>query len=80
MPRTWFITGCSRGHSGKQPGDPERAADAIIALSSVDRPPLRLVLGSDAYARAERTDEARLAELRAWRATSISTDFPTAQG
>jgi hypothetical protein len=55
-------------------------AEAIIALSSVDRPPLRLVLGSDACARAERTDEARLAELRAWRATSISTDFPVAQG
>jgi NAD(P)-dependent dehydrogenase (short-subunit alcohol dehydrogenase family) len=68
-----------RDYNGKQPGDPERAAHAIIALSSVDRPPLRLVLGSDAYARAERTDEARLAELRAWRTTSIATDFPTAQ-
>ena len=33
--------------------------------------------GSDAYARAERTDEARLAELRAWRETSVSTDFIT---
>jgi NAD(P)-dependent dehydrogenase (short-subunit alcohol dehydrogenase family) len=67
-----------RDYDGKQPGDPSRAANAIIAIVSSDDPPLRLVLGSDAYARAERTDEARLAELRAWRETSASTDFPTA--
>ena len=65
-----------RDYDGKQPGDPERAAQAIIAVASADNPPLRLVLGSDAFARAERTDEARLAELRAWRETSTSTDFP----
>lgn len=64
-----------RDYDGKQPGDPVRAAQAIIALTSAEYPPLRLVLGSDAYARAERTDEARLAELRAWRKTSVSTDF-----
>jgi len=64
-----------RNYNGKQPGDPERAARAIIAVASVDNPPLRLVLGRDAYARAERTDESRLAELRAWRDLSASTDF-----
>ena len=67
-----------RNYDGKQPGDPERAAQAIIAVSSADKPPLRLVLGRDAYTRAEQTDEARLAELRAWRETSVSTDFPAA--
>jgi NAD(P)-dependent dehydrogenase (short-subunit alcohol dehydrogenase family) len=65
-----------RDYNGKQPGDPARAAQAIIAASLAQKPPLRLVLGRDAYARAERTDEARLAELRAWRETSLSTDFP----
>jgi NAD(P)-dependent dehydrogenase (short-subunit alcohol dehydrogenase family) len=65
-----------RDYDGKQPGDPARAAQAIISVVSAKNPPLRLVLGRDAYARAERTDEARLAELRAWRETSISTDFP----
>ena len=64
-------------YDGRQPGDPARAAQAILAVASTDDPPLRLVLGSDAYARAEHTDEARLAELRAWRETSISTDFPS---
>jgi NAD(P)-dependent dehydrogenase (short-subunit alcohol dehydrogenase family) len=67
-----------RAYDGRQPGDPERAARAILAVASAERPPLRLVLGRDAYARAERTDEARLAELRAWRTTSVSTDFPVA--
>jgi NAD(P)-dependent dehydrogenase (short-subunit alcohol dehydrogenase family) len=66
-----------RDYDGKQPGDPARAAQAIISVSLNEKPPLRLVLGRNAYARAERTDEARLAELRAWRETSLSTDFPT---
>jgi len=65
-----------RDYDGKQPGDPVRAAQAIISVVSAKNPPLRLVLGSDAYARAERTDETRLVELRAWRETSLSTDFP----
>ena len=56
-----------RDYDGKQPGDPRRAAQAILDVSRSETPPLRLVLGSDAYARAERTDEARLAELRSWR-------------
>jgi NAD(P)-dependent dehydrogenase (short-subunit alcohol dehydrogenase family) len=64
-----------RAYDGRQPGDPERAAKAIIALSETAEPPLRLVLGSDAYARAERTDTNRLDELRAWRPVSESTDF-----
>ncbi len=69
-----------RAYDGRQPGDPERAAKAIIALSKTAEPPLRLVLGSDAYARAERTDTNRLDELRAWRPVSESTDFPREDG
>jgi NAD(P)-dependent dehydrogenase (short-subunit alcohol dehydrogenase family) len=65
-----------RAYDGKQPGDPDRAARAILDVVAAPAPPLRLVLGKDAYARAERTDESRLAELRAWRALSESTDFP----
>jgi NAD(P)-dependent dehydrogenase (short-subunit alcohol dehydrogenase family) len=64
-----------RSYDGRQPGDPAKAAAAIIAVSKADNPPLRLVLGRDAYARAERNDEGRLAELRAWKSTSEGTDF-----
>ena len=70
------IAAMQRDYDGNQPGDPARAARAIIAVSAADDPPLRLVLGRDAYARAEKMDEARLAELRAWRETSVATDFP----
>jgi NAD(P)-dependent dehydrogenase (short-subunit alcohol dehydrogenase family) len=67
-----------RAYNGRQPGDPDRAAQAMIAVSRESNPPLRLVLGADAYARAKRTDEARLAEMRAWRQVSVSTHFPAA--
>ncbi|KQS67536.1 oxidoreductase [Methylobacterium sp. Leaf361] len=69
------VAAMQRSYDGKQPGDPERAARAMMAVVSAKAPPLRLVLGSDAYARAEAGDEARLAELRAWRDLSLSTDF-----
>ncbi|SHF58331.1 NADP-dependent 3-hydroxy acid dehydrogenase YdfG [Jatrophihabitans endophyticus] len=38
--------------SGRQPGDPRRAAAAIVAAVERDEPPLRLLLGSDALAGA----------------------------
>jgi hypothetical protein len=65
-----------RAYDGRQPGDPVKAAQAIIVVSKAAQPPLRLVLGSDAYARAEQTDSSRLDELRAWHSVSESTDFP----
>jgi NAD(P)-dependent dehydrogenase (short-subunit alcohol dehydrogenase family) len=64
-----------RAYDGRQPGDPAKAAEAIIGISKAAEPPLRLVLGRDAYARAERTDKNRLDELRAWQPVSESTDF-----
>ncbi|MCB4859658.1 SDR family NAD(P)-dependent oxidoreductase [Sphingobium sp. PNB] len=64
-----------RLYDGNQPGDPVRAAQAVLRLAQLSDPPLRLVLGSDAYERAERMDAARMAELRQWRSLSCSTDF-----
>lgn len=37
---------------GKQAGDPEKGAAAIIALAEMENPPLYLLLGEDAYDRA----------------------------
>lgn len=65
-----------RDFDGRQPGDPDRAAQAMLAVTRADNPPLRLVLGRDACSRAEQADHARLDELHRWRATSESTDFP----
>jgi NAD(P)-dependent dehydrogenase (short-subunit alcohol dehydrogenase family) len=61
---------------GQQPGDPDRAAEAVIAAVESDEPPLRLLLGKAAYEIAT----ARLDKLRAgfdaWRAVTLGTDFP----
>src|SRR5580704_4535855 len=66
-----------RNYNGKQPGDPKKAAQAIIQLTQERNPPLRLLLGSDAYAAAEKNDLARLEEARIWKKLSVSTDFET---
>lgn len=64
-----------RAYDGQQPGDPARAAQVLLALASLDAPPLRLALGSDAFAAISAADAARLAERERWRALSESTDF-----
>lgn len=64
-----------RDYDGKQPGDPNRAAQAILAVAAMAQPPLRLALGSDAVAAIERADRARLEALQRWRELSGSTDF-----
>ena len=66
-----------RNYNGKQPGDPKKAAQAIVQLSQEQKPPLRLLLGSDAYNGAEKNDLERLEEARRWKEVSLSTDFET---
>lgn len=68
-----------RAYDGRQPGDPKRAAQAIVQLASLPHPPFRLPLGSDALRIIEQADRAKLAELEQWRELSASTDFPLAQ-
>jgi hypothetical protein len=55
--------------------DPKKAAKSIVQLANDQRPPLRLLLGSDAYNGAEKNDLARLEQARAWKELSLSTDF-----
>src|SRR3954469_6303453 len=63
---------------GSQPGDPARAARAIIAAVEADDPPALLMLGTDALTAIRAVIDAQLAELAAWEKTSLSTDFPGA--
>jgi NAD(P)-dependent dehydrogenase (short-subunit alcohol dehydrogenase family) len=60
---------------GKQPGDPARAAKIILDIVEVDDPPLRLLLGADAVASAQKSSAERAAETEKWAAVSRSTDF-----
>jgi NAD(P)-dependent dehydrogenase (short-subunit alcohol dehydrogenase family) len=69
-----------RDYNGRQPGDPAKAAAAIIHVAGLDEPPLRLLLGSDAFRLVEQNDTARLAADQKWRELSISTDFGKGQG
>ncbi|HEY0702499.1 MAG TPA: oxidoreductase [Candidatus Acidoferrales bacterium] len=64
-----------RDYNGKQPGDPQKAAQAILKLAREPKPPLRLLLGSDAYNAVEKNDQARLEEAKTWKEVSHSTDF-----
>ena len=66
-----------RDFNGKQPGDPARAAAALLRLASAEEPPLRIVLGSDAYNSAEKNDLAKIELAKKWKDLSYSTDFPT---
>ncbi len=64
-----------RDYNGKQPGDPAKAAAAILQIAALDSPPLRLILGSDAVRVIEQSDLARTEADRQWRTLSLSTDF-----
>ncbi len=61
--------------AGHEPGDPAKAAQAIIAIVDEEHPPRRLLLGSDAVHLARQSDQARLAEIDRWEQLSTSTDF-----
>lgn len=65
-----------RDYDGRQPGDPTRAAQAILKIASMGQPPLRLPLGSDALKILVQTDLRKLEDLESWRELSLSTDFP----
>ena len=62
--------------SGKQPGDPARAADAIIKVAGTDNAPRHLVLGAVAFDSVIARLNADLAEVTALQDVAIAADFP----
>jgi NAD(P)-dependent dehydrogenase (short-subunit alcohol dehydrogenase family) len=65
-----------RAGSGKQPGDPQRAADAIIKVVESANPPLHLVLGSNGVQRVREALHGVLRSVDEWESVSLGTDFP----
>ncbi len=65
--------------AGKQLGDPDRAAQAILAAVRADDPPLHLLLGSDALHRAQTKLDALIEEMNRWEDVTRSTDFRTTE-
>lgn len=62
--------------SGKQPGDPMRAAQAIIDAALSDNPPLRLLLGKAALDMARKKLDFMRNDFDAWESTTVGADFP----
>ncbi|AXK62705.1 oxidoreductase [Burkholderia sp. IDO3] len=67
-----------RGYSGKQPGDPARAADAIVKMVESDDAPLRLLLGKVALTNANRKLDALRHDFDGWADVSRGADYPDA--
>lgn len=65
-----------RQSDGQQPGDPLRAADAIIHVAGCDAPPLHLLLGRAAVARAREKLTDLMQTIDRWESLSVSADFP----
>ena len=64
-----------RSYNGRQPGDPAKAAAALLHVASLSKPPLRLLLGSDSYAAAEKSAVDKIESDRNWKDLSLSTDY-----
>ena len=60
--------------SGSALGDPAKVAQVVLEVAAMDDPPLRLILGSEAYAYATAAASARAESDAAWRHLSVSTD------
>ncbi|MDK4731630.1 oxidoreductase [Rhizobium sp. CNPSo 3490] len=64
--------------NGKQPGDPRKAAAAVMALVEAEKPPVHLVLGADALSLIRDKLKSLSAEIDAWENLTLSTDFAEA--
>ena len=60
--------------SGKQLGDPDKLAAAVLLLINSDNPPPQLLLGSDALKFVSERAERMQQEIEAWRSVTVSTD------
>jgi NAD(P)-dependent dehydrogenase (short-subunit alcohol dehydrogenase family) len=65
-----------RGNSGNQPGDPVKAAEAIVAAVNDLNPPLRLLLGAGALKGARNKISELQRDFDAWEKTSLGADAP----
>jgi NAD(P)-dependent dehydrogenase (short-subunit alcohol dehydrogenase family) len=61
-------------------GDPRKGAQAILQLAALPEPPLRLLLGRDAYVLVRASDEAKIASDERWKELTFSTDADDASG
>ncbi|MNK93573.1 3-oxoacyl-[acyl-carrier-protein] reductase FabG [compost metagenome] len=58
---------------GHQPNDPDKAADALIAISQSENPPVHLFLGSDAYDIVYKKIDILTNDVEQWKSYTLST-------
>lgn len=66
-------------YNNTQPGDPVRAAKAIIKAVESPEPPLHLLLGLRAYEAVSEKMKEFSAEIESWREVTLGADFPTGE-
>lgn len=66
-------------YSGKQAGDPVRAADAIIKVVESDDPPHNLILGKNGLDRVRAKLAALMQSIDDWEDVTLSADYPDAR-
>jgi len=69
------IRAARESKSGKQAGDPAKAALALLKVIEADNPPVHLLLGNDALKLVREKLAALSDEIDAWETLSSSTDF-----
>lgn len=62
--------------SGKQPGNPQKAVEAVIAVADSPEPPVHLILGKAALARFRDKIANWQKEMTAWEGVTLGADFP----
>jgi NAD(P)-dependent dehydrogenase (short-subunit alcohol dehydrogenase family) len=63
--------------AGHQIGDPLKGAAAMFQIAREPKPPLHLLLGSDALRRTRDKQAQLSADLQRWETLTLGTDFPT---
>ncbi len=65
-----------RSQSGKQPGDPQKAIEAVIAVADAPEPPVHLILGKIALTRFREKLSTWQKEIAAWESVTAGSDYP----
>ena len=62
-------------HAGHEPGDPAKAAQAVLAIADAPDPPMHLLLGEDALKYAGYAAQGLAGDIETWKALSLSIGF-----
>ncbi|MGA3048573.1 MAG: oxidoreductase [Terracidiphilus sp.] len=65
-----------KSQAGKQPGDPQKAVEAIITVADSPEPPVHIILGKPALTRFRDKLAQWQKEIAAWEPVTTGADFP----